>query len=570
MIDGMQRWIQLGLLAFLVSFSLVIPSAQAISPEEELQQQINETQRMLDMSVNATTPLEAEVSSLARRMQNAQATINSLRVEQVKKDEEIKVQEVDMAEQYALFSSRVDQQYRFGRTYSPLAVLLTSAQHSDSQQALKYTLTLAERDQKSIDHIGQNILDLQRAKVEAQEQEKRLASLQAQLDEQKKRFEKDIAGAKEYQAQLTAKIADLSAKQQAIISAKTGTYTTSVGDVPLADDFNASIGYKANAPGNSYAVFSFGAYTHRNGMSQYGAKNLADDGKDYKEIIKWYYGKDVKKKDDLPDKINVQGHGEMSYQKYLYGLAEMPADWDEDALKAQAIAARTYASRASKPICTTEACQVFSKSKSDNPPSRWKKAVDDTNKEIIDGDVTAQYALTHGGYTNTMGWDTTDRSGSGNWASKAVEKDKSPWFYKSWYRSGYSKSGESCGRSHPWLSEEEFADIVNAWVVRYKDTGGIDQDRILPVTLSSCSIGGQSGNPYSMSELRDKGGVKDISSVSVSHSSKGQTSTVKVGTNKGTLDIPGAQFKEMYNLRAPGYLRIPQSSFAFFNIEHKN
>lgn len=555
--------------AVMLLASLSIPAAQAISPEEELQQQINETKRMLEMSVNATTPLEAEVRNLAGRMQRAQNTINSLRADQKKKDEEIIVQESQMKDQYALFSSRVDQQYRFGRTYSPLSVVLSAGQFSDSQQALKYTLTLATRDQQSIDSIGENILALQRAKIEAQEQEVRLASLQAQLDEQKQRFEKEIAGAKAYQAQLSAKIADLSARQQAIISAKTGTFTTSVGDVPLADDFNASIGFKAQAPNDSFAVFSFGAYTHRNGMSQYGAKNLADSGKSYRDIIQWYYGHGVKKDDGLPGTISVQGHGEMSYQKYLYGLAEMPSNFHPEALKAQAIAARTYASRANKPICTTEACQVFSKSKSDNPPEAWRKAVDETDREVIDGDVTAQYASSHGGYTNTTGWDTSDRTGNGDWASRATERNDGPWFYKAWYRQGYSKSGANCGKDHPWMSQEEFSDIINAWIVRYRESGGVDQGRILPVTIGSCAIGGQGGDPYSMSELRDRGGVSNVSSVSVSHNDRGQTTNVRVVTNKGTYDIPGAQFKEIYNLRAPGYLRIPQTSFAFFNIEKK-
>lgn len=119
------------------------------------------------------------------------------------------------------------------------------------------------------------------------------------------------------------------------------------------------------------------------------------------------------------------------------------------------------------------------------------------------------------------------------------------------------------------MSQEEFSDIINAWIVRYKETGGVDQDRILPITLGSCSIGGQSGNPYSINELRDKGGVSRVDGVTVSHSDKGQTTNVQVRTNKGTFDIPGAQFKEIYNLRAPGFLRIPQSGFAFFNIEKK-
>ncbi len=559
--------------AFTVSFFLLaslFAASFALSPEEQLQKEIDENNRMLQQSISATAPLESEVKKLASRIQNALNTIKQLQSDQKKKEEEIKKQEGEMAEQYDLFRSRVDAQYRFGRSYSPLVTLLSSARDSHGRQALKYTLTLAERDRNTIDSIGQQILSLQQAKAESQKSEKNLASLQEQLNKQKASFEKDIAGAKKYQSELRDKIADLSARQQAIIAAKTGSYTTSVGDVPLADDFNASIGYKAQAPSDSFAVFSFGAYTHRNGMSQYGARKQADEGKNYKDIIQWYYKNGVKKDDGMPENITVQGHGEMSFQKYLYGLAEMPATWPEEALKAQAIAARTYAKRSNKPICTTEACQVFSKSKSDNPPERWKKAVDDTNKEIIDGDVTAQFSSTTGGYNNTRGWDTSDGSNNGDWTSRAWEsKAGSPWFYKSWYRSGYSSSGNSCGRNHPWLSQEEFSDIINAWIARYKETGGVDQDRILPITLNTCSVGGQSGNPYSMAELREKSGVSRVDGVSVSHSDKGQTTNVQVRTNKGTFDIPGAQFKEIYNLRAPGFLRIPQTGFAFFNIEKK-
>lgn len=566
----MQRWIQL-VFVILLGIGLIFAPLVRADEVDELQKQIDETRRLLEMSVNATTPLEAEVAEFNRRINAAQASMNQLRAEQKIKDEEIAATEIEMADQYALFSSRVDQQYRFGRTYSPITAILSSAAHADSQQALKYTLTLATRDQQSIDSLGQNILDLQRAKTQAAEEEKRLAGLQQQLDAQSAFFEKEIAGAKAYQAQLNTKIADLSAKQQAIVSARTGTYTTSVGDVPLADDFNASIGYKSSAPSNSYAVFSFGAYTHRNGMSQYGAKEMAESGKDYEEIIEWYYGEDVKEESDVPSRITVQGHGEMTFQKYLYGIAEMPASWDEEALKAQAVAARTYAYRSKKPICTTEACQVFSKSKSDNPPSAWKKAVDETEDEIIDGNGSSQYSSTAGGYLNTRGWDTTDGKNSGDWTSRAWEsKAGSPWFYKSWYRNGYSSSGANCGRNHPWLKEEEFADIINAWIARYKETSGVDQDRILPITIDDCNIGGQGGDPYSLSELRSKGGVDDVSDVSVSHTSKGQTATVTVRTNKGTFNIPGNEFKEAFNLRAPGYLRIPQSGFAFFNIEHKN
>ncbi|MCD8484372.1 hypothetical protein LRY60_02030 [Candidatus Woesebacteria bacterium] len=349
----------------------------------------------------------------------------------------------------------------------------------------------------------------------------------------------------------------------------------------MADDFNASIGFKAQAPRNSFAVFSFGAYTHRNGMSQYGAQARAKEGQSAEDILKAYYPDAQLKKDyGAMDSISVEGYGSMSFEgQYLQGIYEMPASWNKEALKAQAVAARTYAIRytdnGSRSICTTEACQVF---KNSPKGGAWEEAVNETRGWVlVDGGgspVSTQYASTHGGYSNTSGWDTTDKSGSGNWADRAWDNiAQSPWFYKSWYRNGYSSSGANCGRNHPWLSQEEFSDIINAWIV-WNNPSGADTGRIQPVTINDCNIGGSGGNPYSMSELRDKannsgGAVTNVSSVNVSHNSNGQTSQVVVSTNRGTLTIPGDQFKQAFNLRAPGYLRIPQSSFAFFNVEHK-
>jgi len=84
----------------------------------------------------------------------------------------------------------------------------------------------------------------------------------------------------------------LSSKQQEIINAKSGGFTASVGDSDLADDINASIkGFKDNAPSGSFAVFSFGGYTHRKGMSQYGARGRAQNGQNANQILKAYYGK---------------------------------------------------------------------------------------------------------------------------------------------------------------------------------------------------------------------------------------------------------------------------------------
>jgi peptidoglycan hydrolase-like amidase len=275
---------------------------------------------------------------------------------------------------------------------------------------------------------------------------------------------------------------------------------------------------------------------------------------------------------DTGGTIKVAGFGDMDFETtYLYGIAEMPSSWHPEALKAQAVAARTYAYRYKKDgkeICTDEGCQVFNKGKSDNPPQAWKDAVDATKGQILP-DVTTFYSSTTGGYVTPLGWDTTDGAGGSSFADRAYEKlAGSPWFYKAWYTKGYSTSSDKCGRSSPWLSGTEMADIINA-VITLNNGGSSDETgRITPVTTSCWG-----GNPYSMDELRSVsskygGGVSSVASVTVLQGN-GVTNEVVFQTDKGEKRFNGSTFKTGFNLRAPGYLSIPQSGFAFFNIEKK-
>ena len=563
-----------------LSFKVIQP-AYAIDPVEELQQQIDELEKLKKLSEAATKPLESQLKDLKVKIANVRAGINAAKEKSQQLAKQIQEREADLSLQYKILAKRINEQYKRERVVSLPFLAFFQLVDTKNTRDLAYRASVKAQDERIINDIVNDISKLETDKRNLEERQEKLAKMEKQFNSQVSFFEKEIGKAKSYQKELSNKIAELSAKQKAIIAARSGTQTTSVGEVALADDFNASIAYKAQAPANSFAVFSFGAYTHRNGMSQYGAKARAEAGQSVEEILKAYYPNATLKK-DYPEmsSIKVDGVGTVAFEdQYLQGIYEMPASWHLNALKAQAIAARTYAIRytnnGQKAICTNERCQVF---KNQKKGGDWEKAVNETRGWVlVDGTgnpVSTQYASTHGGYTNTSGWDTTDKSGKGNWADRAWEnKAKSPWFYKAWYRAGYSKSGASCGRNHPWLSQREFADIINAWIVQ-KNPNGADTSRIQPVTINQCNIGGGGGNPYSIDELKalaDKSGgaVTSISSVTVSHSTNGQTVNIHLETNCGAINIPGSEFKTIFNLRAPGYLRIPQSRFAFFNIEHK-
>ena len=555
---------------FLIIISLLLTTNYLLSTVQadeidDLQRQIDELNHARELSVKATKPLEGQLESLKRQLAQIQANLDNLAATIKQKQKDLDVREDKLALQQALLETRIKAYYIRSYLTDPLLVILSSIQSGDLFRELFFRQSVAREDRQIITSITGEVIDLLTQKTKLEKDKVKLAAFQVEVDKNADFLGGEIKKAKAYQEDLSGKIAELSAKQQEILAARSGQFTASIGDSELAVDYNASIkGFREAAPSGSFAVFSFGAHTHRKGMSQYGARGRAQSGQDYKAILKAYYGKEPVGKDTGGD-IKVAGNGSINFEeKYLYGIAEMPSNWHPDALKAQAIAARTYAYRyktEGREICTGEACQVFSKSKSDNPPDAWKDAVNATRGQVVE-DVVTFYASTHGGFTTTMGWDTTDGSGGSNFVDKSYDKaGGSPWVYKAWYTQGYSVDSDKCGRSNPWLNGEELADIVNAALVLTKGSSE-EASRVTPV--SSC----WGGSPYSMGDLRNiagkYGGISSASSVVVV---QGNGSTNQVTINGVTLN--GGDFKKAFNLRAPGRMSIPQSGFAFFNIEHK-
>ncbi|HVL63771.1 MAG TPA: SpoIID/LytB domain-containing protein [Actinomycetota bacterium] len=115
-----------------------------------------------------------------------------------------------------------------------------------------------------------------------------------------------------------------------------------------------------------------------------------------------------------PDGIVVVNR--LPLERYLLGLQEVPTEWPREALKAQAVAARTYAlwtlgrPRAGSAavygfdICATVDCQVFTGAAVVTLPDglRWAAAVRDTAGEAVlygGAPILARYHSTSGGHT---------------------------------------------------------------------------------------------------------------------------------------------------------------------------
>lgn len=546
----------------------------------QIENQIKDLLHQKELSENATKPLESELTGVNSQIADLKAKINNVSGQIDKKQEQLSLleknihnREEEMAYDESLFAEQVKTLYMRDAQRVPFASFIDSNNAQDAAYASTLDASLSRKSLDKIASLSARIKGLFDDKSQAQKERESLAQAKTrfavakgQIDDRANFLQGEISNAKKFQETLSTQIAELSAKQQSILSAKSGTFVTGVGDVPLPDDPNSSPTFD---PGfrPAFAAFSFGAFTHRKGMSQYGAKGRAISGQNANQIVQAYYGKTPVTK-DTGGTISVEGAGSINFEdKYLLGIAEMPSSFPMEALKAQAIAARTYAYRYKQDgqaICTTEACQVYSSDKANNPPDAWKQAVQVTKGQIIE-DVVTYYSSTSGGYVSPLGWDTTSNS-KDTWTAGAYEKiANSPWFYKGWYTESYSVSSNKCGRSSPWLNEQEMSDILNAYLVQNK--GGVDNSKITPITTSCWG-----GNPYSMDELRNLansaggGAVTTISSVSVSYTNAGQTATVTFDTNRGSVSIAGADFKQVFNLRAPGYTSIKS---VLFNIEKK-
>jgi len=557
------------LVLIFVGFWLIKPALA-----DDLQNQIDQITKQISDLESAIAPLKTESSDLQKKISSAKSQITKIEGHISALNQNLADKETELNNQQKLLEARVRRYYKNSKKFNPILMFLSSQEGTSLLQQYTWSQSIISQDKNIISQYSADIYSLNTNKTKLESEKTKLANLKKNLESRFGFLAGEIKKAETYKA-------ELSAKQQSLIAEKTAMFNTSVGDVSSSDDPASRADYN---PGFSpaFAAFSFGA-PHRKGMSQYGAYGRAKSGQNHEAILKAYYG------DIRVEKIDTNGSiktdkGTLPFEdNYLVGIAEMPARWGDnggyEALKAQAIAARTYAlsytNNLSGSICTTESCQVYSSARL-NSPGRWKQAVEDTRGMVVKSNKTGNifstmYASTSGGATYSYSslshstpqvWDTTCGNQS-CWPNDAYEKIAgSPWYYKGWYK---TRSNNSYGRSHPWLNQEEFADIVNA-VLYFDKTGDSSHLSQIQNCIGSCD-----GNAWSKDELRrqvaDKGGpISSINSVSVDYSTSGDTRTVHISTDKGQLNFSAANFKTVFNLRAPGALVIKSG---LFNLEKK-
>ncbi|MGI5828519.1 MAG: SpoIID/LytB domain-containing protein, partial [Patescibacteria group bacterium] len=325
----------------------------------------------------------------------------------------------------------------------------------------------------------------------------------------------------------------------------------------------------------AFAFFTFGI-PHRVGMSQYGANGRANAGQNHEDILRAYFNNISFETKSA--RIKVEGFGEMDLEEYMLGIYEMPNSFHIEALKAQVVAARSYAlaytNNGAKEICTTQACQVY---KGGNKGGAWEQAVRETAGKVMVADgqvITAWYASTAGGYTfpNDAVWGGSRRSwtknlqdGSGAYNSfqdvinNAYDRDSPCMYAAQGWRNEYGKSA--------WLKASELADIVNVILLAKKDSS---TQKHLSQTDKPNPDGEETWDSERVKrELQSRGEkpFNNISSVSVSADfGQGRATSVSFSGDRDSVSFSADEFRNYFNLRAPANIQIVGP---LFNVERR-
>jgi SpoIID/LytB domain protein len=528
---------------------------------QEIQKAIDEIRPAQERNRQELASLRAQISNIQERIKNISAKLDML-------EKDIFERETSLALRQTLLYEKTKRYYMILRQYDPVVPFLLAESASDLLRQLAIRQKIIDSDQRQILELIDQIASLKKDK-------ETLTASRAGLQVAQKELDKKASFLAGEVAKVDAYIAGLTAKQKQLLAQKLASLRlpTSLGAGPLfcTDDRKVDPGFRP-----AFAFFTYGI-PHRVGMNQYGAYGRAKAGQNYKDILRAYYdGIGFEKRPNIS--ISVKGYGSMPLETYLLGVYEMPENWPIEALKAQAVAARSYAlaytENGAKPICTTQECQVY---KGGNKGGAWEQAVKETEGEVMvrDGQViTAWYSSTFGGYGFTSGdvwgnnkpWTRKVRDTAGEVTGfsdlndKAYDRD-SPCFYAAQgFRKEYGKSA--------WLKSEEVADIVNVWKLGKADPSV--QNHLSQVDKPNPD-GVETWDAGRVQQELTKRGItpyNSITSISVSgwDTNLGIATLVTVVGDAGNQTIPADEFRSFFNLRAPANIQIVGP---LYNIETK-
>ena len=563
----MKKILFLILLIFFFAIGIIIiPNSKAQNTSCDISNVPSINQALQD-SIKATAPLQSKLDSINSQIQGIKNAVSGIEINLAGKKQDIDAGYKDLTKQQAILNATIRDYYIKSYYNSPLLLLLSTNSVSQFTQVLGYQKAQADRDKGIITNIAILIKGLQDSKNQLETQENQLTSLKSNLDAQSAQLDKIVSGAKTYQTTLSNQLSSLNSIQQNILNSRLSglnipLFASSGGS--CSSDIGKDPGF-----GTKFGFFTYGV-PNRVGLNQYGAWGRAKAGQDYSQILQAYYNYDSISGVDTNTQISVTGYGTYSLEDYVKRIYEVPDSWTDNnlaALKAQAIAARSYVLAATNnggnPICATDQCQVF---KPDPKGGNWEQAVSQTSGQVMiqgGSPIKAWFSSTHGGYVHSsadIGWsgtsftknaqDSSSNIGSFSDLNSNAYDKSSPWFYCDWGSRGSSNNTA-------WLKPEEVADIINVLLLAQKDSSVVNH---LYQTDKGNPAGTDTWDASKVKqELSARGGTpfNSVSNISVSADfGSGKVTSVNVTGDGGSVSFAGSDFKNYFDLRAPANIQI--------------
>ena len=516
----------------------------------------------------AVQPSRDELARAEKAIAAFQDQIKVIEADVAQKAIQISDGEKQLGNDLIIASRKVREFYMRSYAFTPLSIFFSSGDIGMMLRNAGYQQAVVNEDKKTITQVAVMVKDLEDKKSALESEQATLAKLKADTDARAVSLRTLVGQAQAYESKVQGWISQISAAQQQFLQQKLaglGIPLFAISGGGCSSDLT-----NGKDPGFSggFGFFTYGV-PNRVGLDQYGAWGRARAGQDDQTILRAYYNFDSIETRSAT--INVDGYGGYSLDDYAKRIYEVPAIWtdnDSAALKAQAIAIRSYAlaytNNGQGSICTTQQCQVFKPDPKTDNNNAWINAVDATAGQVmVQGGqpIKAFFSSTHGGYVFTtgdlQGWSSTsytkravDTTGPvssfSDLQSKAYDRD-SPWFYCDW--GGRSQYGGTA-----WLRPDELADIVNVMLLAQRDSSAqphlVQTDKPNPDGVDTWDAGA----------VRSKLGssaYNSISSVSVTADfGTGRVTSVTVSGDAGTNTFDGNNFKTYFNLRAPANIQI--------------
>lgn len=536
---------------------------------QSIEDKISDLQGQINALNNDIKNKEANYSGLNTKLDQIRSQLVAIEDEIDQKAKEVTQGEKVLSYQTGLLNERARSYYKnLSKSGLSLMDFIVSGNLSVSLENFFYQKSVVDEDRNTIIKIVLYIKDLQDKKAALQAENLSLSSLKEEITKEANLLASDITSMKSKVAELSRQQQDLIVQRQASLNIPKSAGS---GAPACVDDRDKDPGFSPRV-----AFFTYGV-PNRVGLSQYGAYGRSKANQNYDQILRAYYNFDNYQTVDVNTNIRVDDVGwNGGLEDYMKRIYEVPNSWGDsggmEALKAQAVAARSYAmaytNNGSGSICSTENCQVFH---TDPKGGKWEEAVNATAGQIMvqgGNPVKAWFSSTHGGYilrSDEVGWSSTSwtkhaTDASGNVSSfsdlnsNAYDKE-SPWFYCDWGARGDEKTA--------WLHPSEVADIFNVIDLARRDSGTRDKlyqpDKPNP-------YGGEVWSPDRVKqELKARGGspIDNVSDVSIGVDfGSGKVTSVSAGGISAT----GDEFKNWFNVRAPANIQIVGP---LFNVEKR-